>query len=361
MKLLIQPEDGVTPIIAALNKAKKSIEVLVFRLDRKQIEQALHAAAARGVAVRALVAFANRGGEQQLRQLETRLLGSGVTVTRTGDDLVRYHAKMLLVDRSALYVLSFNYTTLDMERSRGFGIVTRNAKFIQEAIKLFEADSTRQDYVPGLNTFLVSPINARKQLSEFIRKARKELLIYDPKISDPQMVQLLEDRVKAGVQVRIIGRLGKRANSLSAERLREHRLHTRTIIRDRNQAFVGSQSLRKLELDARRELGLIVKDPAVVRKLVEVFEQDWDPVEKSEEKRNGKAKDAKKSIDKLAKHLRPLKITVKRAVKRVVTKTADQALADEEVKAAVKEIVKKTVKEAVKDAVEDVAEEVESA
>jgi cardiolipin synthase len=361
VKLLIQPEDGVAPIVAALNKAKKSIEVLIFRLDRKQIEEALQAAAARGVAVRALVAFSNRGGEQQLRRLETRLLASGVTVTRTGDDLVRYHAKMLVIDRSLLYVLSFNYTTVDIERSRAFGIVTRNAKFIQEALKLFEADSTRQTYVPGLNTFLVSPLNARKQLSAFIRKAQKELLIYDPKISDPQMVQLLAEREKAGVQIKIIGRLGKRANTLTAKRLREHRLHTRTIVRDRNLAFVGSQSLRKVELDSRRELGLIVRDPSVVRQLVAVFERDWAPAEKAEPKRNGARQQAKNRIDKLTKHLDPLSATVKRAVTKVVAQTGERALANAEVKDAVKDIVKKTVKRAVKEAMEDAAEKVESA
>ena len=55
------------------------------------------------------------------------------------------------------------------------------------------------------------------------------------------------------------------------------RLHTRTIIRDRHQAFVGSQSLRKLELDSRREVGLIVRDPGVIRRLVATFELDWIP------------------------------------------------------------------------------------
>ena len=37
--------------------------------------------------------------------------------------------------------------------------------------------------------------------------------------------------------------------------LRGLRLHVRAIVRDRKAAFVGSQSLRKLELDKRREVG----------------------------------------------------------------------------------------------------------
>ena len=52
-------------------------------------------------------------------------------------------------------------------------------------------------------------------------------------------------------------------------------LHTRTIIRDGRQAFIGSQSLRQLELDARREVGIIVRDRSVIASLLRVFKEDW--------------------------------------------------------------------------------------
>ena len=38
---------------------------------------------------------------------------------------------------------------------------------------------------------------------------------------------------------------------------------------------MGSQGLRKLELDGRREVGVIVKDPKVVARMAAVFEADW--------------------------------------------------------------------------------------
>src|SRR5690348_17786428 len=105
LRLLVQPDDGVAPLLAAIKSAKKSIEIVIFRFDRKEIETALKAAVQRGVFVHALIAYANRGGEQHLRQLELRLLDEGVTVARTANDLVRYHDKMLLIDRTILYVL----------------------------------------------------------------------------------------------------------------------------------------------------------------------------------------------------------------------------------------------------------------
>ena len=46
----------------------------------------------------------------------------------------------------------------------------------------------------------------------------------------------------------------------------------RAIIRDGTAAFVGSQSLRKLELDGRREVGVIVSDAADRQEDASVFE-----------------------------------------------------------------------------------------
>jgi cardiolipin synthase len=363
LKLLVQPDDGANPILTAINRARKTLDVVIFRLDRKQIEEAIRGAAARGVFVRALVAFANRGGEQQLRRLETRFLDSGVTVTRTSDDLVRYHAKMMIVDRKILYVFSYNFTTLDVEHSRGFAIVTRNKMLVEEAGRLFECDAKRRPYTPQLRDFLVSPLNARKQLADYIGKARKELLIYDPKISDSQMVRLLMDRQTAGVEVRILGRLGKKAGQLNARRMGTVRLHTRTIVRDRKDAFVGSQSLRKLELDSRRELGLIVKEKKVIAKLVETFESDW-AANKDKELKAKTAEEEKAKPEKrkqLEKKLDPLGETIKRAVKKVVKDNGHQVIADDETKETLKQAVKKTVKQAFKEAVEETAARVEEA
>ena len=53
------------------------------------------------------------------------------------------------------------------------------------------------------------------------------------------------------------------------------RLHTRTILRDRERAFIGSQSLRALELDKRREVGIFVRGATVVKEMIATFEADW--------------------------------------------------------------------------------------
>ena len=224
--------------------------------------------------VRALIAHTNSGGEKRLRQLEQRLLEAGATVSRTAGDLVRYHGKVMIIDREELYVNGFNFTARDLA-SRSFGLVTRDRKIVQEALRLFEADAQREDFTPNGEGLVVSPENAREELATFIKRAKKQLAIWDPKVTDTQMLRLLTQQQKAGVDIRIIGKLGKRGGDLRVQKMPGLRLHVRAMIRDGETAFVGSQSLRNLELDARREVGLITSDPKVVKGLLEVFEADW--------------------------------------------------------------------------------------
>lgn len=276
VRLIVEPDDGIGPVLAEVEKARATIDTTIFRFDLPAVEMALRAAVGRGVNVRALVAHTNSGGEKLLRKLELRFLDHGITLARSGDDLVRYHGKLLVVDRATLCVMLFNYTRLDTVRSRSFAAITRDPRVVAEALKLFEADMTRQPYAPALDTFVVSPENSRPVLADFVTGARRQLLVYDPKLSDRMMIRLLEDRARNNVEIRVLGKAGKHAKAIAASKLPGLRLHARVIVRDGRLAFLGSQSLRQLELDARREVGVILDDRACVRKLVAVFESDWE-------------------------------------------------------------------------------------
>ena len=360
MKLLIQPSDGISPLLSGIKSAKKSVEIMIFRLDHKEIETALKEAVKRGVSVNALIASTSRAGERSLRELELRLLAGGVTVARTADDLLRYHDKFMIIDHRVLYVLAFNFTHIDIGRSRSFGLVTRNRSFVQEAMRLFEADATRQPYTSESDTFLVSPANARKGLANFIKGARKQLLIYDNRVSDRQMIRLLQNRAQAGVEIKVIGQIAKQGAELMVQKLRGMRLHARVIIRDGHQAFVGSQSMRKVELDGRREVGIIVRDPQVVESLMTTFDADWkladlikDQAVILKEDVVSATKAAKKAIKAVASDLPALVPLVKEAVVEAVAETTKGSPKGKEVEELVKEAVKDAVKEVVKEAVEE--------
>ncbi|MCI0387786.1 MAG: phospholipase D-like domain-containing protein [Acidobacteria bacterium] len=189
MRVIIQPRDGIGPLLEGIGQAKTSIEIIIYRLDRLEIEQALVEAAARGV------------------------------------------------------------------HSRAFGVITENQALVDEAIHLFEVDAEQTKLIPVIKHLVVSPVNARPKFSKFILGAEKQLLIYDDKLNDTQMIMRLEDRVKAGVDVKVIGKLRRSVKGVEVRKILPIRLHAQAIIRDGKEVFFGSQSLRKVELDRRREVG----------------------------------------------------------------------------------------------------------
>lgn len=346
VRLLVQPEDGIQTLLEGIANAKSSINIAIFRFDQADVERALAAAVTRGVAVCALIASMNRAGEANLRKLELRLLAAGVTVARTADDLIRYHGKYMIVDQRRLYLLAFNWTHADIERSRSFGVINTGGSAVREAVRLFEADSRRSPYQPDRDMLLVSPVNARQQLAAFIRHAKKELVIYDPRVSDRAMMKLLAERAKAGVKVRIIGRLVGAIPGVETCKLANLRLHTRSMIRDRKHAFIGSQSLRELELDARREVGMIFDSAKAVSRMLRTFEADWAAGQSggTSDASRPTAKIARQVAKAVVKELPPLTPIVNGAVKEVPE--ADQIAKE------ITQVVRDAVQDAVRDAVE---------
>lgn len=355
MRLVVQPGEGVAPLLDGIQAAKKAIDILIFRFDQKTVERALVKAVERGVKVRALIAHTNRGGEKSLRALELRLLAAGVTVARTAEDLMRYHGKMMIVDHRELYLLAFNFAKVDIDRSRSFAIITKERALVKEAVNLFEADTQRQPYSPGSARFIVSPINARQRLGAFIKGAKKELLIYDPNLSDPEMLQLLDDRIKAGVRVRLIGKT-KRGAKFEVHKLGKLRLHTRSMLRDGADVFVGSQSLREAELDLRREVGIIVRDARIASLLAQTFHADWKGRKQEAEADAGEdsahtEKAAKKIARAVTKNLPPVAPIVEVMVKELAGNGIEVDVNAGKLKDSVKDAVKAAVKDAVREMV----------
>ena len=344
MKLLVQPDDGVKELIEAIDDAKKSIEIMIFRFDHKEVERALMDAMKRGVAVQALIAFTNRGGERKLRDLEMRLLGAGAVVARTDNDLARYHGKYMIIDRRKLYVLAFNFTKSDMEKSRSFGISTTDTDLIQEAVKLFTSDCTRQACAVHSDALVVSPANSRECLASFLGGAKKQLLIYDLEISDPEMLKILKARVDAGIEVRVVGFAKSHPAGMQVRFSHPLRLHARAIVRDGSSIFVGSQSLRRLELDLRREVGVIVRDSKIASRMIDIFEADWESAKLVEVPAEKVAKKIAKAV---ASEIPPLSTVLE----QVASKDGKKVDLDEE---HLEEAVRQAVKAAVRDAVQDV-------
>jgi cardiolipin synthase len=172
-------------------------------------------------------------------------------------------------------------------------------------------------------------------------------------------VRLLEERVTAGVEVRIVGSLSRKSGKLSAQKP-PVRLHTRAIVRDRATVFLGSQGLRETELDARREIGVIVRDRKLAARMIKVFESDWTPPKKpigapAVEMLHA-AKVARKVAKAVAKDLPPVGPALTQALREVGADREAMGLDHEELNSTVQDVVKEAIKQAVRDVVQEAVE-----
>jgi hypothetical protein len=174
------------------------------------------------------------------------------------------------------------------------------------------------------------------------------------------MINLLQDRARHGVEVGIIGRLTGRTEGVMVRRP-VIRLHTRTIVRDGCHVFIGSQSLSEVELDARREVGIISNDQKVVDGVIKTFEEDWTKAESAQDVPlvdggTPASKAAKKAVKAIARGLPPVVPILEEAVRKVVGSDVHFNLDAEQVEETVRGAIKDVVKEVVKDAVQEVVE-----
>jgi phosphatidylserine/phosphatidylglycerophosphate/cardiolipin synthase-like enzyme len=108
---------------------------------------------------------------------------------------------------------------------------------------------------------IVGPERARRQFTALLQQARKSIQIIDAKMSDPGLIDLLNQRRAQGINVEIFGQ--KRLGTLLS--------HGKMMLVDGARAIVGSLALTALSLDFRREVALVVEEPAAVAELDQLF------------------------------------------------------------------------------------------
>jgi phosphatidylserine/phosphatidylglycerophosphate/cardiolipin synthase-like enzyme len=280
--LIVQPGDSFFPIVEAIDAARTSINLTIFRMDDPVVQQALLEAAARGVRVRALVATNPRGWVKENKKLLKELGKRGVETKNPAADTVkkRYHYKILTVDADQSLVLTFNPTRENLHYTRDYGVVVRDPLVTAELNRLFDADwnDTPFEASPAA-PLAISPYNSRDKVTEFLGSATRSIHISDAKLRDKQVLGLLREKAASGVDVRVLGMepaYRDRGTPIQYRQITRFKMHAKCTVVDSERAFIGSMNLRAVALDKRREVGIFVDDAKAIAQLEHVFSSDWE-------------------------------------------------------------------------------------
>lgn len=293
MELIAIPDDGNKPVLRLIAGAQKIIRIKQFKLTDSGMIKALIDARGRGVEVRAMLNpkadFGGRFNDATFAAFQE----AGIDVRWTSALFAVSHEKSIVVDDEKALVASFNLCGVSLGATRDYGVIISDAAQVAEIAACFEADWEGVVFHPKPDSDLVwSPNNSRLMMAHFIDMAQTTLDIQNPKWVDAVILDRVLAAQNRGVHVRILcgGKHGihyyhlqdcfsswriLHRNGVKVRRQKYITLHAKMMVVDGKIALVGSCNVDRSAFDLRRELGIIVKEKAIVHRLAELYQRDW--------------------------------------------------------------------------------------
>jgi len=291
--LFVEPEDGNTPVVGAINAAKNSVEMKMYLLTERDVIAALKAAQQRGIKVRVMLEEHPYGSGPGNTENYKTFQSSGIEVKWTNPVFKLSHEKSLVVDDKAALIMTLNLTHSAFISNREYGIITTKPAEVKEVLDGFNADWNRNAFNPADSSPLLwSNLNSRKKILAFIDGSQKTLILEQEEMQDSEVQQHLIDAAKRGVKVRVLvaGSTGSessggdynkpgeqqiQAGGVQVKTIAVPYMHAKIYLADGNRVIICSENVSTSSLNNNRELGIIVSDSEIVKRVAQTFEKDW--------------------------------------------------------------------------------------
>lgn len=289
LSLITEPSTGAAPVLAAIQGATRSVDLVIYQLEDAQIEQALAADAARGVAVRVLLNGGYYAKKEKRNDPAYNFLQShGVPVHFTPTHFALTHQKTLVVDGSEAFIMTFNLVPKYYATGRDFAVVDTDPSDVSAIEDAFDADWRGEEITAKQGSALVWSPGSEAQMLALINTASSTLDIYNEEMADTAVTAALVAAAKRGVLVRVDmtyatnWKKAFQALTMAGARVRTFAstskilyIHAKMIVKDGTVAFLGSENFSPGSLLYNRELGIIISAPNIISSLQKTFESDW--------------------------------------------------------------------------------------
>lgn len=292
-RLLVLPDDTIEPLLAAMNTAKRSLNVRMFVFEDKQLLDAVVHARKRGLTVRVMLNRQRRDGTSENDFAAAALADAGIEVRGSHPRFELTHEKSLVVDDRLGFVQTMNWNASRHRSTRDYAVVTEEPLEVDEMIAGFNADWERRVFTPRMDSSLIwCPDNGRTRLAAFIDRSCHSLWVQNDRYQDKVVVERLARAALRGVRVHVLTppphqlKPDKLAEGIAGLRIlqdvgvsvhvaRHLRLHAKMMVADHRSAIVGSINLAPGSFNHRRELAIETSDRPTVERLEATARSDW--------------------------------------------------------------------------------------
>lgn len=286
---------------AAIDPEVVSIKITCYRLaPRSKIINALTNAVRNGKQVTAMLELRARFDEEANLKWKEELEEAGVKVL-IGVPNLKVHAKLCLIKKRVNNVTThYGFVStgnLNEKTAKVYGdhcLLTSDRKIMADVNRVFtylESPATRIGILKSCKTLLVSPVNMRKQLLQFINKEIKNAKAKKPagitlkvnSLSDKILIEKLAEAAKLGVEIKLIIRgincmftedkkFKKPVQAISI--IDEFLEHARVMIFENNgqpNVFISSADWMVRNIDHRIEVACPIIEKDIKQELIEII------------------------------------------------------------------------------------------
>jgi cardiolipin synthase len=284
-QLIIEPDMGRAPILAAINHATHSIQLVMYGLTDQECIAALLAAKNKNLQIILekspyKATDENAAAINQLQQHKVDLIWPNPEYQLT-------HQKTFIFDHKTALVMTFNLTHSSFTKERNFALLTDNPDIVQEIEHVFIADKQHLSASVKNSNLAWCPNNCRTRILTLINSAQHTIQVYAQDITDYQVTGALAKAARNGVNVKLIlsaaankPKNNKRFHYLTQSGVvihfnQRYIIHAKVIIIDQQRALLGSINLTEPSINDNRELSILTTDPTSLKELNKTFADDW--------------------------------------------------------------------------------------
>jgi cardiolipin synthase A/B len=293
-RLIVEPDDGLQPVIDFIQSAKSSLLIKQFTFTEESFIQAVIERKNAGVDVRVMLNPARSGGDRANDETFDAFKNARVNVQWANPKFYVTHEKSMVVDGKAALIATFNLCEKYFSLTRDYGVITEEPYRVAQIAEVFDADWEHRDWTASAYEGLLwSNTNSRYHMAQFIDTAQHRLDVQHPKYVDAVILDHIAAAADRGVKVHVLcgGKHGisewdildtfaslrtLRRFGVKVHKQKNLRVHAKLLIADNEHALLGSMNIDRSAFDLRRELGITISDRDVVARLKEVFDSDWE-------------------------------------------------------------------------------------
>jgi len=283
MRIIIEPDDGIGPVIDSMKKSRKFLYANFYLIDNEEMLKTMQDLKKRGVDVR--VIYDGRPyGEANVPSETDAIKNYGISYKlapkRFDSPGVFDHAKYFVSDKMAL-IGTANASDASFKKNREYIYITKE-RIVRKALKsIFMADWNNVDDSKARRPLrlVVSP-GSERTICDLISRAKfieTEEMGDDPAVlaalkKKKRLKMILPSSVSAEDKQRLIAlsKAGVKIRTMPVDSLY---MHAKMIYGER--VFIGSENFSSTSLNRNREVGITFDDFFARLKVKRAFKRDW--------------------------------------------------------------------------------------